>query len=166
MDQFSSVPTRNSKNTTQRHIFFFSEMRNFVSKTINGSNIDVEKFPASKVRQLAKKLESSKSTARHIKQMSNEPQTTQVNQRTKISPNKSKRKHFTNNKTRSQSVVYQSETNQQQAQYKKKFNPRQILNSDDRYHKCDSKHIEAFQCSALKYQYRNCHKFGYFSSLH
>ena len=62
-------------------------------------------------------------------------------------------------------MEYKSETNQQQAQYKKKFNPRQILNSDDRCHKCDSKHIEAFQCSAHKYQCRNCHKFGYFSSL-
>ena len=36
-------------------------------------------FPASKVRQLAKKLESSKSIARHIKQVSSEPQATQVN---------------------------------------------------------------------------------------
>ena len=51
-------------------------------------------------------------------------------------------------------------------QYKKKFNPRQILNSDNRCHKCeDPKCIEGFQCSACKYQCRNCHKFGHFSSL-
>ena len=32
---------------------------------------------------------------------------------------------------------------------KKRFNPRQILQSEDRCHKCgDSKHIEGFQCSA------------------
>ena len=31
--------------------------------------------------------------------------------------------------------------------------------------KCgDSKHIERFQCSAGKYQCRNCHRFGHFSS--
>ena len=48
-------------------------MRNASLKTINASNIDLEKFPASKVRQLTKKLEFSKSTARHIKQMSREP---------------------------------------------------------------------------------------------
>ena len=49
---------------------------------------------------------------------------------------------------------------------KKKFNPRQILESEDRCHKCGhSKHIEGFQCSARKYQCRNCHKFGHFSSL-
>ena len=41
----------------QRDIFwFFLNDEDFVSKTINDSNIDLEKFPASKVRQLAKKL--------------------------------------------------------------------------------------------------------------
>ena len=29
----------------------------------------------------------------------------------------------------------------------------------------DSKHIEGFQCSACKYQCRNCHRFDHFSSL-
>ena len=127
---------------------FFLRDEEFGPKTINDSNIDPEKFPAHKVRQLVKKLESSKSTARHIQQMSSEPQVTLVNllrhQRTEIPPNKSKQKQFKNNKPRPQSMGYSSETNQQQAQYKK-FNSRQILNSDDRYHKCgDSKHIEGF----------------------
>ena len=50
-----------------RDIFwFFLKDEEFVSKTINDSNIDLDKFPASKVRQLAK-MESSKSTAKHIK---------------------------------------------------------------------------------------------------
>ena len=49
---------------------------------------------------------------------------------------------------------------------KKRFNPRQILQTEERCHKCgDSKHIDRFQCSARKYQCRNCHKFGHFSSL-
>ena len=49
---------------------------------------------------------------------------------------------------------------------KKAFIPRQILQSEDRCHKCgDSKHIEGFQYSAHKYQCRNCPKFGHFSSL-
>ena len=39
----------------------------FVSKTINEGSVDLDKFPASKVHQLAKKYESSKATARHIK---------------------------------------------------------------------------------------------------
>ena len=138
-------------------------------KTINDSNIDLETFTASKVRQISKKLESSRSTARHIKQMSSELQATQVNllrhQRTGIPPNKSKQKQFSN-KSRAQNVRYSSKTNQQQVLYKKKFNPRQILNCDDRCHKCgDSKHLEGFQCSAHKYPCSNCHRFGHFSSL-
>ena len=51
----------------QRDIsWFVLKDEDFVSKTINDSNIDLDKFPGSKVRQLAKKLESSKSTAKHI----------------------------------------------------------------------------------------------------
>ena len=45
---------------------------------MNGSNIDLDKFPASKVRQLAKKMESSKVTARHIKQVASDPQVAQI----------------------------------------------------------------------------------------
>ena len=41
----------------------------FVTKTINEGNVDIQKFPASKVRQLAKKMESSKATAKHIRQV-------------------------------------------------------------------------------------------------
>ena len=59
-------------------------------------------------------------------------------------------------------MEYSSEANQQQAQYNKKFNPRQIPNSDDRCHKSgDSKYIDEFQYSACNYQCRNCHKFGH-----
>ena len=41
----------------------------FVTKTINEGNVDIQKFPASKVRQLAKEMESSKATAKHIRQV-------------------------------------------------------------------------------------------------
>ena len=41
----------------------------FVTKTINEGNVDIQKFPASKVQQLAKKMESSKATAKHIRQV-------------------------------------------------------------------------------------------------
>ena len=55
-----------------RDIFwFFLQDEEFVSKTINDSNIDLNKFPTSRVRHLAKKIESSKATARHIKQVAN-----------------------------------------------------------------------------------------------
>ena len=78
---------------------FFLKDEEFVSKTINDSNIDLEKFPASKVRQLAKKMESPKSTARHIKQVASDPKVAQVNlmrhQRTDLQPSKRKQnQHF------------------------------------------------------------------------
>ena len=38
----------------------------FVSKTINEGSVNLDKFPASKVHQLAKKYESSKATARQV----------------------------------------------------------------------------------------------------
>ena len=63
-----------------RDIFwFFLRNEEFVSKTINNSNIDLDKFPTSKVRWLAKKMESSKPTARHIKAVTSDPQAAQVN---------------------------------------------------------------------------------------
>ena len=53
-----------------RDIFwFFLKDEEFVFKTINEGSVDLDKFPASKVCQLAKKMESSKATARHIKQV-------------------------------------------------------------------------------------------------
>ena len=62
----AKYPAETAKILYRDFLGFSIEMRN-LSKTINDSNIDLEKIPASKVRQLAKRLESSKSTARHIK---------------------------------------------------------------------------------------------------
>ena len=62
-----------------RDIFwFFLHDEDFVSKTINEGSVDLDKFPASKVPQLAKKYENSKTTARHIKQVAGEMQATQI----------------------------------------------------------------------------------------
>ena len=63
-----------------RDIFwFFLRDKEFVSRTISDGSVDLEKFPASRVRQLAKKLESSKAMAQHIKQVSGEPHAAQIN---------------------------------------------------------------------------------------
>ena len=60
----------------QRDIFwFFLKDESFVSKALNEGHVELNKFPASKVRQMAKKLESSQLTAGYIK-MSSEPQAT------------------------------------------------------------------------------------------
>ena len=58
----------------QRDIFwFFPRDEDFVSKIISDGSVDLEKIPASKVRQLAKKIESSKATTCHIKQVAGDP---------------------------------------------------------------------------------------------
>ena len=62
-----------------RDIFwFFLHDKEFVSKTINEGSVDLDKFPAIKVCQLANKYESSKVTVRHIKQVAGEMQATQI----------------------------------------------------------------------------------------
>ena len=64
----------------QRDIFwFFLNDESLVSKTLNEGHVELNKFPASTVHQLAKKFESSQATAQHIKQVTRDPQTVQVN---------------------------------------------------------------------------------------
>ena len=80
-----------------RYIFwFFLKDEDFVSKTINECSIDLQKFPAQKVRQLAKKMEASRATTLHIKQVASDPQVAQINlmrhQRTDFQPSKNKKK--------------------------------------------------------------------------
>ena len=79
--------------------WFFLKDEDFVSRTISDGSIDLDKFPASRVCQLAKKLESSKATVRHIKQVSREPQVTHINllhdHRTKLPEHKYKEKGVT-----------------------------------------------------------------------
>ena len=60
------------------NFWFFLKDEVFVSKIMNYS-INLDKFLASKVRQLAKKMESSKVTARYIKQVASDPQLAQIN---------------------------------------------------------------------------------------
>ena len=58
--------------------WFFMKDKDFVTKTINEDNVDIQKFPASKVRQLAKKMESSKATAKHIQQVAGDLPAAQI----------------------------------------------------------------------------------------
>ena len=58
---------------------FFLKDEEFMSKTINDSSIDLDKFQASKVRQFAKEMEASKATVHHIKQVVSDPQASQIN---------------------------------------------------------------------------------------
>ena len=64
----------------QRDIFcFFLNDESFVSKTLNEGHVELNKFPASTVHQLAKMFESSQAKAKHMKQVTRDPQAVQVN---------------------------------------------------------------------------------------
>ena len=59
----------------QRDIFwFFLKDESFVSKTLNEGHVELSKFPASTVCQLAKKMESSQATAKHMNKVTRNPQ--------------------------------------------------------------------------------------------
>ena len=76
----ANYPPPKTAKILHRDIFwFFLKDEEFVSKTINDSNIDLDKFTVSKVRQVVKKMESSKVTTRHIKQVMGDPQALQIN---------------------------------------------------------------------------------------
>ena len=129
-----------------------------------------EKFPASKVRQLAKKLESSKATAHHIKQVTGDPQAAQINllrhQCTELPAGKYKKKRAP---MKPKQVSHKHQGNEgyhPQAPPKKRFDTKGVHNDKSRCSKCgDTTHLEGFQSPAKKYQCKACHKFGHFTSM-
>ena len=143
-----------------RDIFwFFLKDEEFVTKNINDSNTNLEKFPPIKVRQLAKKMESSQPTIRHIKQVASDPQAAQVNlmrhQRTDLPPSKSKRKQHSH-KSRSKSHKrHSNEHSYNVPSHKKRFDHNHIHQRRDRCSRCgDSKHREGYKCPARKFSVR------------
>ena len=75
----AKYPPETAKILQRDILWFFLKDEEYVSKTINDGNIDLDKIPASKVKQLAKKMESSKVTAGHIKQVASDPHMAQIN---------------------------------------------------------------------------------------
>ena len=141
-----------------------------MSKTINDGNVDLDKFPASKVRQLAKRMESSKATACQIKQVDGDPQAAQINllmhQCTELSTGKYKKKKSTNKSRQSNYKNPGNEHSEVPSQHRKQFDVKNTHQNKERCSKCgDSIHVEGFQCPEKKCQCKACHKFGHFTSL-
>ena len=139
-----------------------------MSRTITEGSADLDKFSASRVRQLAKKLESSKITACHLKQVAGDPQVTQINllwhQRIELQTTRHNKKRRPMNKQRQ--THHKTPENQVTGQVKKHYDNKIAHKSKDRCNKCgDSTHIQGFHCPAKKYQCKVCHKYGHFSSL-
>ena len=159
----------------QRDIFcFFLKDGSFVLNTLNEGHVKLSKFPASKVRQMAKKLESSQATAKHMRQVTKDPQATQINlsrhQRTELPPSKFHRKQNKRYRARQapnkhyQEDKYKERMPQANGRFHK--NPQEHTSPEERCSKCgDTSHIDGFRCPASKFQCKHCHKFGHFSKL-
>ena len=74
----AKYPQEMTKIIHHNIFWFFMRDEDFVTKTINEGNVDIQKFPASKVHQLVKKMESSKATAKHIRQVAGDLPAAQV----------------------------------------------------------------------------------------
>ena len=159
----------------QRDIFwFFLSNESFISNTLDEGHVSLKNFPASKVRQMAKKLEGSQVTAKHIKQVTNEPHVTQINllrhQRTELPPTKFQRKQNKRFQQRQPSNKKFSEgqyrNRKPQTKERSYSNSQGHTNTENRCTKCgDSPHIQGFRCPASRYQCQHCHKYGHFSKL-
>ena len=162
---------RETAKILHRDIFwFFLRDGDFISRTISDVSVDLEKFLASRVRQLAKTLDSSKATACHIKQIASDPQVVQINllrhQHTELSAGKYKKKRLPGKSKQTNDKQQGSKGYKLQAQHKKRFDTKGAHNDRNRCSKCgDTVHLEGFQCPAKKYQCKACHKFGHFTSM-
>ena len=146
--------------------WFFLCDEDFVSRTITEGSMDLDKFSTSRVCQLAKKFKSSKATVCHIKQVSRDPQATQINlmrhQSTEIPTNRHNKKRRPISRPKLHKAPRSSVSNQ----VKKSYEKRRPHRACDCCNKCgDSIHAQGFQCPAKKYQCRVCNKYGHFSSL-
>ena len=153
-----------------RYIFwFFLHDEEFVSKTINDGNVNLDRFLASKVRQLAKRMESSKATAHHIKQVAGDPQT--ANQPTQAPAHRAASRKIQEKEVLCQvkTINHKNQGNEKplvSSQHKKWFDVKNAHQNKEQCSKCgDLTHVEGFQCPAKKFQCKACHKFGHFTSL-
>ena len=116
-------------------------------------------------------MESSKTTASHIKQVAGHPQAAQINllrhQCIELPAGKYKKKKSSGKPRQSNYKNHGSENSQVPSQHKKWFNAKNAYQNKDRCSKCgDSTHVEGFQCPAKTFQCKACHKFGHFTSLY
>ena len=99
-----------------------------MSRTVSDGSVHLDKFPASRACQLAKRMESSKATAHHIKQVADDPQAVQINllrhQCTELPAGKYKKKKSSVKPKQSNHKQHGSESYQAQTHHKKRLIPR------------------------------------------
>ena len=162
----AKYPPETAKILHRDIFWFFMKDEDFVTKTINKGNVDIQKFPASKVRQLAKKMESSKGTAKHIRQVAGDLPVAQIqlmqHQCTELpAGNYPKRKQT--------STARQKLQNHKSPELPTSQKPFDLQKPDTQSNKCtrcgDTLHAKGFQCPARKFQCKACHKFGHFTTV-
>ena len=160
----AKYPPETAKILHRDIFWFFMKDEDFVTKTINKGNVDIQKFPTSKVRQLAKKMESSKATAKHIRQVAGDLPVAQIqlmqHQCTELpAGNYPKRKKTATAKQKLQNHrTLEIHTSWKPSDFWK------LETHPDRCTRCgNTLHTKGFQCPARKFQCKACHKFGHFS---
>ena len=135
-----------------------------MTKTINEGNVDIQKFPASKVRELAKKMESSRATGKHIRQVAGDLPVAQIqfmhHQCTGL---------LTGNYIKQKKMTKQKLPNHRPMEphmSRKPFDLQKPETQSDRCIRCgDTIHAKGFQCPVRKFQCKVCHKFGHFTTV-
>ena len=112
-----------------------------MSRFITEGSVDLEKFPASRVHQLAKTFESSKATVHHIKQVAGDLQATQINLmrylQTELPTNRHNKKRRPTGKQKHHQAPESSASNQ----VKKPYDNRKMHKMPNHCNKCgDSIH--------------------------
>ena len=143
--------------------WFFLHDEDFVSRTITEGSVNVERFSASRVCQLAKKLESSKATVHHIKQVAGDPKINlMTHQRTELPTNRHSKKRRPTCKPK----LYKTPESPAANQFKKPYDTRKTHKMPHCCNKCgNSIHAQGFQCPVKKYQCKVCNKYSHFPSL-
>ena len=162
----AKYPPETAKILHHDIFWFFMQDEDFITKMINKGNVDIQKFPASKVCQLAKKMESSKATAKHIQKVAGDIPAAQVqlmHHRCTQLParNYPRRKLNLTSGWKLQNCKTQEAPMMQKAPNMLRPNAR-----SDKCNRCgDTPHAKGFQCQARKFQCKICHKFGHFTSV-
>ena len=163
----TKYPPETAKLFHQDIFWFLLHDEDFMSRTITEGSVDLDKFPASRIQQLAKKkFKSSKAIVHHIKQVAGDLQATQINlmrhQRTELPTIRHNKKRRLTGKQK----PYKTPESQAANQAKKPYDNRKIHKMVNCCNKCgDSIHTHGFQCPAKKYQCKVCNKYSHFSSL-
>ena len=159
-------PPETAKKLHQDIFWFFLCDEDFVSRTITEGSVDLDKFPASRGRQVSKKFESSKATVHHIKQVAGDLQATQINlmkhQRTELPTDRHNKKRRPTGKL----TLHKTSKSQVANQIKKPYDSGKTYKMPNCCNKFgDSIHTQAFQYPVKKYQCKVYNKYGHFSSL-